>query len=305
MNSLQTGTITDTIAFLDNNLLEIAGVGTTYVLRGEEIAIVETGTSISAPAILAGLVALGIDPVDVRHILLTHVHMDHAGGAGVLVKSMPDARVYLHSLTHEHLIDPSRLLSSAARALGDLFPRHGTIVPLEPERLFPAEHLRLDLGRGIVVQAVLTPGHSADHIAYYEQGSASLFCGDALGISLPRFDYSGPVTPPPAYDVTAQQQTFQTLLSLPIEHVLFSHWGESRESPAITIRRMADSYEHFDRLVRAGIDQGHIDQAAIVQAMLPDKPLPPDGAWIIEGWITMGIRGLERYYTKLRSQAYS
>src|SRR5215210_3171631 len=113
------GHVDDTIAYVDNGLLDTAGVGTTYVVQGDEVALVETGTSLCAPAILEGLRALGVRPQAVRHILLTHVHLDHAGGAGVLVDSMPDAMVYIHSLTGPHLVDPSRLLPSAERALGE------------------------------------------------------------------------------------------------------------------------------------------------------------------------------------------
>lgn len=296
------GRIDDGIAYLDNGLLNAAGVGTTYVVRGDEIAIVETGSSLCAATILEGLAALGVRPREVRHILLTHVHLDHAGGAGVLVDAMPDARVYIHSLTAQHLVDPSRLLPSAERALGELFPLHGTIVPLAAEKLVPAEDLRLDLGRGMILSALATPGHSPDHIAYYHEGSGALFAGDSLGIVLPAFDYLGPVTPPPALDIPAQHATFQKLLDLPISRLLFSHWGPSPLPAHAVIGRLRASFERFDSLVQAAMERPAIDEAEIVKAMLPAAPIPAPGEDIIVGWVRMSIKGMVRYYTKLREQ---
>jgi glyoxylase-like metal-dependent hydrolase (beta-lactamase superfamily II) len=299
---LQTGQVGTSIAYLDNGLLDIPGVGTTYLVRGDDIAIVETGTSLCASTIIEGLQALGVRPQAVRHIVLTHVHMDHAGGAGVLIESMPEARVYIHSLTAQHLVDPSRLLPSAERALGYLYARHGTIVPLPPERLVPAEALDLDLGAGVRLQAVATPGHSPDHLSYYEPSSGALFTGDAIGISLPAFGYHGPVTPPPAYDVGAQLATFDKLLAMPIEQLLFSHWGPSHETAHATIGRLKADFERFDALIRQSLEQGHVDEASIIRAMLPEHPLPPAGEWVVAGWVSMSIKGLQRYYTRLKQQ---
>ena len=299
---LRTGQVNDRIAYFDNGLLGLEGVGATYVVRGDELAIVETGTSLCAPTIIEGLQALGHRPQAVRHILLTHIHLDHAGGAGALARSMPEARVYIHSLTLPHLSDPARLLRSAERALGELWPWHGTVVPLEPERLAPAEGLELSLGKGLTIRAIPTPGHSSDHLAYYETGGSALFVGDAAGIMLPDFHFLGPVTPPPTLDVEAQRATFQHLLELPIEHLLFSHWGPSQRRPAEVIRRLRDSFERFDALFQQSFEEGTIADDAIIRALLPAEPIPGEGERVIAGWMRMNIRGMHRYYTKRREQ---
>jgi glyoxylase-like metal-dependent hydrolase (beta-lactamase superfamily II) len=298
--TFQHGQITNAISFVDNGLLGSSGVGTTYVVRGDEIAIVETGTSFCAPTIIEGLTTLGVQPSDVRHILLTHIHMDHAGGAGLLVDAMPEAHIYIHSLTQQHLVEPERLISSAQRALGELFPAHGTIKPLAPEKLTPAEDLDLDLGRGIHLRAIATPGHSPDHLSYYETSSGALFSGDAVGVVLPAFHYLGPVTPPPTVDVGAQHATFRRLLDLPIEHLLFSHWGPSLQPAHAVIRRLQDRYDDFDRLVQTAMEQGEVDETAIIRAMLPDEPLPDQGIWLLGGWVRMSVKGMVRYHTKRR-----
>ena len=295
---LTSGLINDHISYFDNNLLDTPGVGTTYVVRGDEIAIVETGTSLCAPTVIAGLAHLGIQPAEVRHILLTHVHMDHAGGAGTLAKLMPEARVYLHSLTIPHLVDPTKLLQSAARALGSLFARHGPVEPLDPARLQPAENLRLDLGRDVVIQAIPTPGHSPDHVSYIDEASGALWTGDAVGIVLPDYSYSGPVTPPPAVDVVAQHATFALLRELPIQQLLFSHFGPSSAPPHTVIAHLQERYLQFDGLMREHLARGSVDEAAIVRAMLGDAPRPTAATDVVAGWITMSILGMTRWYSK-------
>ncbi|MBA3947812.1 MAG: MBL fold metallo-hydrolase [Herpetosiphonaceae bacterium] len=295
---LATGVVNDHISYLDNGLLGAAGFGSTYLVRGTELAIVETGTSLCAPDVLAGLAQLGVRPTDIRHIVLTHVHMDHAGGAGTLARQMPDANVYLHSLTIPHLIDPSKLLASAARALGALFPAHGTLEPLASDRLYPAEELRLDLGHDVVLQAIYTPGHSPDHLSYLDLASGAFFTGDAVGVDLPVYRYLGPVTPPPAIDVDLQQRTFEQLLELPIKQLLFSHFGPAQADPHSVIEQLRDRYTQFTQLVRAGVEVGHVDEAAILRTMLKTDDLPDDAAWVLAGWINMSIRGMTRYWSK-------
>lgn len=296
--ALRSGNVSEAIAFFDNGLLDTPGIGATYVVRGDDVALIETGTSLCAPAILEELAALGIRPQEVRHILLTHVHMDHAGGAGALARAMPEAQVYIHSLTGRHLIDPSRLLPSAERALGDLFARHGTIVPLSPEKVVPAEDLDLDLGRGVRLQAIPTPGHSPDHLSYYEPSSGALFAGDAVGIVLPDFQHLGPVTPPPVFDVMAQQATFARLSALSIQHLLFTHWGPAHQPATVVIQRLQAEFERFDQLMRERIAQGVTDEDALVRAWLGPRSASSAGDWVIEGWARMSIKGLGRYYAQ-------
>lgn len=295
---LQIAQFNDHIWYLDNGLLGAPGLGATYVVRGDEIAIVETGTSLCAPHVLDGLRRLGVDPSAVRHILLTHIHMDHAGGAGTLLPHMPEATLYIHSRTAKYLVDPSNLLASAERALGDLFPLHGTVDPAPAERIAAAEDLRLDLGRGIVVRAISTPGHSPDHIAYLEESSRSLFTGDAIGITIPATGYQGPVTPPPAISIDQQRETFERLLDLPLDALLFTHFGPGRESPRLLIERLREQYERLVRLVREGWESGNVDHGAITRAMLPEGGHDDRTMLATAGWVEMSINGLVHFFDR-------
>lgn len=298
--------VNDHIAYLDNGLLDTPGFGSTYVVRGDELAIVETGTSRSAPHVLEGLRRLGHDPAEVRHIVLTHIHMDHAGGTGTLLPAMPEATVYIHSLTAGLLVDPAQLLVSARRALGELFELHGPVEPVPAERIQPAEQLRLELGRGVVLRAVYTPGHSRDHLSYFEESSRSLFTGDAIGVNIAASDYRGPVTPPPGVDLAAQRATFAELRALPIETLQFSHFGPATP-PLELIDDLHEQYEHFVELVEAAWQSGQVDHAALIRQILEQRaPASQQAATVMAGWIEMSINGLvvafERQAKKARGQ---
>src|SRR5262245_44225749 len=103
------------ISAIDHELMGLPGLGVCYVVRGDEVALIETGTSLTVPHTLAGLEQLGVAPEAVGHIICTHVHMDHAGGAGYLAQAMPQASVYINSTTAQHLADPTRLMASTRR----------------------------------------------------------------------------------------------------------------------------------------------------------------------------------------------
>jgi glyoxylase-like metal-dependent hydrolase (beta-lactamase superfamily II) len=214
------------ITAVDHNLLNIPGAGVSYVVCGEETAIIETGTSLTVEHTLAGLDALGIARDAVGHIICTHVHMDHAGGAGYLAAEMPRANVYIHSMTAEHLVEPSRLMKSVRRAVGEVtWPLHGDIKPIEPERLHPAEELRLDLGNDVILEALLTPGHSPDHVAFWDRRSGGLFIGDGASLTHTRYNLDFPVTPPPTYDLEQHLATVRMLRQQDISRFFVTHAG--------------------------------------------------------------------------------
>lgn len=296
--------LADHIAMIDTGLLETDGFGSTYVVRGDDVALIETGTSLSAEVILAGLDQLGIARDAVQHILLTHVHMDHAGGAGLLVQALPNATVYISSMTAQYLIDPTRLLRSVERAVGEMWPMYGTLVPLAADRIQPAEDLRLDLGKNIVLESIPTPGHSPDHLAFWDGHSRTLWAGDAIGIVMSTHDLTFAVTPPPAFDLPAQLATFERLAALPIEMLLPSHFGRTPHAPATTLDEM---HTHFNALrdqTLAGMQQAEMPIAQIVERLAPrNKPWSPALERVVQGTIAMSVRGMKLYFERNPPQA--
>lgn len=294
--SLPTTRLADHIAMIDNGLLNTAGFGATYVVRGDSVALIETGTSLTAAATLRGLEQLGIDRDAVAHILLTHVHMDHAGGAGALARELPNAKVYIHELTAPHLIDPERLLRSVERAVGPMWPLYGTVVPIDAERIRPANDLRLDLGGGITIEAVATPGHSPDHLAFWDAHSGTLWAGDAIGIVMSTHRLPFAVTPPPAFDLPDQLATFERLAAMPIATLLPSHFGPTPSPPGAAIAEMRERLLALRDATRAGMAQAELPINRIVDQLLPtSRPLEPALDFVVRETIAMSVRGMQRY----------
>ncbi|MBA3469799.1 MAG: MBL fold metallo-hydrolase [Herpetosiphonaceae bacterium] len=291
--------IADHIAMIDNGLLQTDGFGATYVVRGDQVAIIETGTSLSAAAILSGLDQLGIARDAVAHILLTHIHMDHAGGAGVLLQALPNATVYIHSMTAPHLVEPSRLLKSVERAVGEMWPIYGSIVPIAAERIQPAETLRLDLGHQIVLEAIATPGHSPDHLAFWDAHSRTLWAGDAIGIMMSTHQLAFAVTPPPVFDLPAQLATFERLGHLPIETLLPSHFGRTLNPPATALDEMYTRLTVLCDATLAGMQQTELPLAQIVEQLMPtSRPLHPALDLVVRGTLAMSVRGMKLYFER-------
>lgn len=296
--------VDDHITAIDHNLLGIPGVGVTYVVRGEEIALVETGTALTVPHTLAGLERLGVRPDEVGHIICTHVHMDHAGGAGYLAAALPRAMVHIHSMSLPHLNDPAKLLVSVRRAVGEeAWPLHGDIKPIPLERLLPADQLRLDLGRDVVLEAIATPGHSPDHLSYWDRKSGGLFIGDAAGLVMDRWGLAFPVTPVPTYDLVAHQTTIAMLQAQPISRIYVTHHGP-HDDVAFQLNRAAERLGELVALVDAALDDGDPDVNALSARYVP---YPEDGPAIIvaRSWSQMSVAGLIRYEQKRRQAQQS
>lgn len=294
--TVPTTRLADHISMIDNGLLNTDGFGATYVVRGDSVALIETGTSLTADATLQGLEQLGISRDAVEHILLTHVHMDHAGGAGALARELPNASVYIHEMTAPHLSDPTRLLRSVERAVGPMWPLYGTVVPITAERLRPANGLRLDLGGGIVIEAIPTPGHSPDHLAFWDAHSGTLWSGDAIGIVMSTHRVPFAVTPPPAFDLPDQLATFERLAAMPISTLLPSHFGPTPTPPADAIAEMRERLLALRDATRAGMAEAELPIDRIVDQLLPTRrPLDPALDFVVRETIAMSVRGMQRY----------
>ena len=262
---------------IDVGLLGLEQYGASYVVQGTDgVALVEVGTSLGVPRLQAGLQALGIAPERITHILCTHVHMDHAGAAGHLAELCPRAFVVVHSRSQRHLADPARLVSSVSEAVGPLFPLYGELRPVPPERLLAGEELRLDLGGGVRLEAVSTPGHSRDHLAFFAPYAGVLFSGDAAGVSI--FDHTllRPVTAPPAFDPQAMLGSLETMRALRPVRLCFTHFGYS-DQPDAVFDRLGEILRRWDDLARTeGLAAAG---AAVFAANLPPAGTPPETLW--------------------------
>jgi glyoxylase-like metal-dependent hydrolase (beta-lactamase superfamily II) len=201
-------------------------VASYLVSDGGELAVVDCGPGSTLAALLDGVRAAGYDPAAITHLLLTHVHLDHAGAAGALLRAAPRARVYVHPRGARHLAEPSRLLTSAARIYGERMDAlWGTMLPVPQERmsvLHGGGEVRVGRRR---LRALDTPGHAVHHHAYHDPEAGLLFSGDAGGIRLDGTPYVRPPTPPPDIDVPAWRRSIARMRELDARVILPAHFG--------------------------------------------------------------------------------
>src|SRR3972149_6493964 len=168
-----------------------------YLLLGDRPALIETGPASTVETVLQGVRAAGLDPRDLQAAAVTHIHLDHAGGAGTLAQRFPHLQVYVHPIGAPHLADPSRLLTSARRLYGDaLETLFGQILPVPADRVHVVKDgdvLPLGSRR---MKALETPGHASHHHVYLDEASGDLFTGDAAGVAMPGPREVGPPPPP-------------------------------------------------------------------------------------------------------------
>jgi len=203
-----------------------------------QMALVDPGPSASLPVLRDKLRGLGVEIADLHALLLTHIHLDHAGATGTLLRENPRLRVYVHESGARHLADPSKLLASATRLYGGAMDRlFGELLPVPAENievLRGGEEIRLG-GRRFSV--LYTPGHASHHVTYFEEAAGHAFVGDTSGIRIEGHSFVLPVTPPPDIDLELWHQSMDLILSLHPSRLFLTHFGWS-EHPA----------EHFDEL---------------------------------------------------------
>jgi glyoxylase-like metal-dependent hydrolase (beta-lactamase superfamily II) len=233
---------------IDTQMHGQPGITGVFVLRGrDKIALVETGPRSVVDNVFAGLEAAGVDHLD--WILVTHIHLDHAGAAGTVAARFPDARVGVHEVGAPHLVDPSKLWSSASRIYGDRMEQlWGGIDPIPEDRIHViADGEVIDLG-GLSLTAVETPGHAYHHHAFLSS-EGDLFAGDALGVRLPDVGLIRPATPPPEFHLVKAIASIERIRDLGPTTLWPTHFGPQTEG--VNPKSVADfCAESIDALKR-------------------------------------------------------
>lgn len=201
----------------------------TYVIHDEKLTIVETSASPSIPYLLDGLKQLEIDPADIQYIIVTHIHLDHAGGAGLLLKHCPNAKVVVHPRGYRHLVDPSRLIAGAKAVYKEDFERlYEPIYPIPEERLMIKENGEvLELGNRTLT-FYDTPGHAKHHFSIHDNLSNGIFTGDTIGVyyqDIQEFDFFLPSTSPSQFDPDEMLKSLQLIENLNVSQIYFGHFG--------------------------------------------------------------------------------
>jgi glyoxylase-like metal-dependent hydrolase (beta-lactamase superfamily II) len=308
---MNTRTYPEGVLILDTHHMGRPNVVATYVLLGDEPALVDPGPASTLPSVEAALAQHDLGLGDIRHVVLTHIHLDHAGATGLILERNPAARVHVHEKGAAHLVDPSRLISSATQLWGDKMDAlWGQTAPVPTEAILPlAGGERLRLG-GRVLQAHNAPGHAQHHLVWYDEASGAAFVGDNTGVRLPLLRFTRPATPPPDVDLAAWQCTLDMITALEPRWLMLTHFGAFSDVEF----HLADFRERLLRwgaLVRDGLTGGtsEAEQIAALEAQAAAEsaslsPIEQADLTQQSGDISLSWRGLARYWQKLIRPAH-
>lgn len=201
------------------------GITAVYYLPGPHPAMIETGPASSLERTLEGLGEAGVTDLD--FIILTHIHLDHAGAVGHMARRFPKAQIVVRAEGAPHLADPSRLWASASRLYPNMEELWGKMEPVPEERItaIAADGRAVDLGGGRRIDAIYAPGHAKHQMALLDRQKGDMFAGDAIGVFLPEAGVIRPATPPPDFDLVLAIDSIERLRSLRPRRLFPTHFG--------------------------------------------------------------------------------
>ncbi len=293
--------------YIDLNFLGVPEIIATAVLHGASgVALIDPGPSTTHDSLKESLGRKGISIADVRQILLTHIHLDHAGVTGTLVRENPAIEVFVHARGAPHMIDPAKLLASAGRLYGaDMDRLWGDFVavPADRIRVLKAEERIASGGRDLDV--AYTPGHASHHVAYFDASSGVAFVGDTAGIRRTNRDYIMPPTPPPDIDLDAWRLSEDRILSWAPDTLFLTHFGPFHGA-RMHFQDMFVRLEAWSAIVRRLLADQSLDEEGRQQAFVDEALLdlkrkvgePQAEQYSRAGRLDYSWQGLSRYWRK-------
>jgi glyoxylase-like metal-dependent hydrolase (beta-lactamase superfamily II) len=255
-------------------------------------ALFDCGPSTCIGALKEGLAARGLELTDVRHLLLSHIHLDHAGAAGSLVREHPELQVHVSAVGAPHLVDPSRLERSARRLYGDLFdPLWGELAPV------PEANVRVVGERVLGLDCFPAPGHAFHHVCYIGEDK-TLYAGDAAGVRIVPGRHVIPASPPPDIDVEAWYRTLDEIERRAPERIALIHFGVA-EDVAEHLGRTRSQIGLWTERVGAGMSRDEFVELGRAELLAEDGP---DASYEKSFSFSQSWAGLERYWRKRRER---
>ncbi len=278
------------------------------VIDDGRAAFVDTGTTLSVPTLLGALKVKDIDPADVDWVLTTHVHLDHAGGAGELMRHLPNARCAVHPRGARHLAEPSKLIAGSIAVYGEGRYRelYGEIVPIDEARmLVPEDRERVALGSR-TLELIHTPGHALHHYCVVDLDHDRIFSGDTFGISYRDFDMDGrefifPTTTPVHFDPEALCNSVDRLMSYEPDAIYLTHYAEVRDLKRLAgemkdrVRAFADLGRRYAKEPERG-QKLRSGMFAMLSSWLDEHGFPGDvdkRHWLLDDDVELNCQGIE------------
>jgi len=298
--------VAENIYMIDDQICSIPKLHSVYLLNEEKKTLVDTGPPSSASVVLDGMRKVGIRPEDIAYIIVTHIHLDHAGGAGILLKDMPQAQVIVHHRGAKHLAEPAELIEGATRVQGaEIIAQYGEVVPIEPHRMQTVcDNDTIKLGEGQVLDFIDAPGHAPHELCIYERRNGGIFAGDALGLYFTEGQVLLPCHPPPSFDLEECINTIQRLMKLNASMIYFAHFGASNQAQE-TLQLAIDRLRIYGNIVAEAFKEnafGGIAERLTAQA-LPEleavRKVPSLYEFVIKNIIPSCIAGFLHYYQKM------
>lgn len=278
---------------LDSGYRRVQMAALHLIVQDGRVAVVESGTAQSVPRVLAELARLGLSPDAVDWVMLTHVHLDHAGGAGALMQALPQARLLVHPRGVRHMCEPARLWAAAGAVYGATFVarEYGLPIPVAPARITEAcDGLLVSVG-GRRIEVAEAPGHARHHVCYWDEESRGWFTGDAFGLAyrearVGQRAFVVPATTPSQFEPEAMHRTIERLLARQPARMFLTHFGEVGEVPrlAADLHRQIDAFCALARACGGGLEPLH----AALQRLLVQEAAE-------QGWAVQGEAALALY----------
>jgi len=281
----------------------IENVIASYVLQARKTAIVETGPTTSIPNLLAGLREIGIKNEEVDYVAVSHVHIDHAGGSGTLVRQLPNAQLIVHPRGASHLIEPEKLWAATLQVLGKVAELYGKIEPVPKERITTAyDGMTINLGNHIELKVLETLGHASHHLSFFENHDRGVFPGDAAGAYVSTYDVIVPATPPP-FNLEVTFASINRLIAIKPRQLYYTHFGPARNA----IKRLeayANQLKLWAKIISDSIKRGE-DFDMIYQKILQKDNTMKNAIDYLqrniifrEGMIKQDVQGFIEYFRK-------
>ncbi len=279
-----------------------------YLLASpDELVLIETGPTSTLPNLWKGIKAAGFDPVQLTKIFVSHIHLDHSGAAGVIMREQPEVEIFVHPVGVPHLIAPERLVNSAGRLYTDRMDElWGEVAPVPEARVRPLSDGETVEAAGHVMSVLFTPGHAAHHVAYWLPEESVVFTGDVGGVRMPGSDYALPPAPPPELAPGEWQVSTERLRQTGAQRLLLTHGGAFDDTTAHQDSLMPNLDEVGSLALEAMLG-GADDEAVtdLIQEYTVNRigPVVAEDPGIVQryGWASpsfLSALGFRRYLTK-------